>query len=76
MNATVDLTRLSRLRALTSSGAARSVRLAGRLSLGEVASVVGCSPSTVFRWERGERRPRGEAALRYLEVLEELMSRD
>lgn len=28
--------------------------------------------STILRWEKGETAPRGERALRYLEVLEEL----
>jgi hypothetical protein len=27
---------------------------------------------TIYRWENGQRRPHGEAALRYLTLLEEL----
>jgi DNA-binding transcriptional regulator YiaG len=65
---------LSRLRALTSSGAARSIRVAAGLSLPEVARVAGVGQSTIFRWERGQRRPRASAsALAYGRLLTELL---
>ena len=68
-----DLKRLTRARNFAESGAARSIRLAAGLSLREVASAAGVSVSTLWRWENQERRPRGEAAVRYSEILDELM---
>lgn len=77
-NAPVDTTQLvqvSRARQLSRSGAARSIRIAAGLSMSEVARAVGVEPSTILRWEAGERTPRGEAAARYAALLEELMTR-
>ncbi len=71
-----DLTKLANARAATRAGAARSLRLAAGLSLREVADEVGVAVSTLWRWEAHERRPRGKAAVRYAEVLEELAERD
>ncbi|MDQ3640970.1 MAG: helix-turn-helix domain-containing protein [Actinomycetota bacterium] len=69
-----EATKLSRARSLASSGAARTIRLANHLSLAEMARAAGIgSPVTVMRWERGERSPRGEAAIRYCELLDRLM---
>lgn len=66
---------LSRIRSLARSGSARTVRLAAGLSLAEIAATVGVTSSAVFRWENGERAPHGDAALRYGELLEALMTR-
>lgn len=66
------LVELARVRALAKSGEARRLRLEAALSLGEIASAVGVSTSTVYRWEAGERQPRGDGAVRYLEALEAL----
>ena len=65
--------KLSKVRSLTDSGAARSIRLAARLSLQEVAEAVGAHVTTVYRWEVGQRRPHGDAAVRYGEFLLELL---
>jgi DNA-binding transcriptional regulator YiaG len=73
MKDATDLTAVSKARSLASTGAARSIRLAAGLSLREIAADLGVSPSTVLRWERGERRPRTQAAARYGHRLEELM---
>jgi len=67
--------RLTRVRELTRSGIARSLRLGAGLSVGEVARDIGRSVTCVFLWETGQRRPTGEAALRYLELLEGLIQR-
>jgi transcriptional regulator with XRE-family HTH domain len=67
--------RLANLRDACRSGAARMVRLSAGLSLNEVGQEVGASISTVYRWENGERAPRGNAALRYAKLLEELTER-
>ena len=71
----IDVTKLAAVRALAASGAARSIRLGARLSLSEVANQIGVSTSTVFRWEQGQRHPRGQAALRYGLLLAKLMGR-
>lgn len=68
----VDLTRT---RDLARSGSARAIRLAAGLSLNEVGTAVGVAESTVFRWERGERAPHGEPALRYGALLDALIRR-
>jgi DNA-binding transcriptional regulator YiaG len=68
-----EVASLARVRALCSSGAARSIRVAAGMSLGELGRGLGVSPSTVLRWERGDRRPRGDAGLRYGALLDQLL---
>lgn len=63
---------LSRVRRLAVTGAARALRENAGLSLSEVALDSGVHKTTISRWERGLRRPRGEAAARYLRVLDEM----
>jgi len=69
---TETLRALTRVRGLAKSGEARRIREASSLSLSEVAAAVGVGVSTLARWELGDRRPQGEAALRYLGILDEL----
>jgi DNA-binding transcriptional regulator YiaG len=69
-----ELVRLTRVRALATSGTARAIRIAAGLSLPLVAEAIGCGVSTVWRWEQGQRVPRGEPALRYGALLEELVA--
>lgn len=64
--------RLAGVRAAAASGEARRLREAARLSIGEVAKACGVDQSTVWRWERGTRRPRGESALRYADLIDSL----
>ena len=64
--------RLARLRTLMSTGAAKSIRLAAGVSLPEVARDVGVSHSTIYRWENNLNVPKGDPALQYAEVLDEL----
>lgn len=64
--------RLQTVRALTTSGKARDIREAAHLTLAEIGRSVGVHYSTVARWEAGERLPRGDAALRYVSLLERL----
>lgn len=66
--------RLTEARALVASGEARRIRLAAGLSLLEVGAPVGVDPSTIGRWERRERMPRGRAAIRYAQVLRRLQA--
>jgi DNA-binding transcriptional regulator YiaG len=63
---------LALVRAMTESGEAREIRQRARVSLTEMAGAVGVAPATVARWEVADRRPRGDAALRYLRVLQSL----
>jgi DNA-binding transcriptional regulator YiaG len=72
MNRLMDALRLTRLRRLVESGAARAIRESAGLSYSEAGSGAKVDRITIYRWEHGQRRPHGEAALRYLELLEEL----
>lgn len=67
-----ELDALTRVRRLASSGAARAIRIGAGASIREVAAVVGVSPATVHRWERGSRAPRGEKGIAYGRALDEL----
>jgi predicted transcriptional regulator len=69
------LSDLVRVRELVRSGAARSARIASGLSLGELANAAGVAVSTISRYERGQRIPRGDPALRYGAVILSLMGR-
>ncbi len=60
------------LRALVATGEARNLRLRSRLTLREGADAVGVRISTIWRWERGERFPRGDDVSRYLGLLRRL----
>ncbi|WP_443041630.1 helix-turn-helix domain-containing protein [Streptomyces sp. B21-083] len=64
--------RLAEVRAVVASGEAEQLRTVARLSIGEVARACGVDQSTVWRWERGTRRPRGEAALLYGQLIDRL----
>lgn len=67
--ATSSLAHLTQIRNLAEAGVTREFRIALGLSLPELAAAVHVSPSTIYRWEVGERRPRGRAALRYRAAL-------
>ena len=68
-----DVVRLAQVRAMLQSGKAKTIRETARLSLTEVADAVGVAVSTLWRWENNERLPKGEAAIRYFDVLDELV---
>lgn len=63
---------IARVRAMLRSGRAREIREHAGLSVPEVADALNLNPSTVARWERGERVPRGSSAIAYAELLREL----
>ncbi len=67
-----DVQRLVWVRGLCASGTARVLRQSAGLSLREMATPVGVSPTTVLRWEEGEARPTGRRALAYATMLERL----
>lgn len=66
----LDAVSLAVLREMCATGEARELRLAARLSLGEVAQAIDAGhATTILRWETGERSPHGPVALRYLSLL-------
>jgi len=69
LRALTSVERLVEARSLLASGEARRVRLAAGLSLEKMAVQVGVSVSAIYRWERGDRVPRGRAATEYAALL-------
>ncbi len=63
---------LAQARRYAATGRGRAVREAHSLSLQDLSRGVGTSVASLSRWERGQRQPRGEAALRYAALLAEL----
>jgi len=53
-------------------GTGARVRKAANLSQYEVAKVIGRSNVCVHRWEKGEHQPHGEAALRWVALIDAL----
>ena len=64
-----QLTALMDIREMAKSGRAREIRRAAGLSVHELGAAVGVAGATVARWEVGDRRPHGDAALRYASVI-------
>jgi DNA-binding transcriptional regulator YiaG len=64
--------KLVEARRLAASGDGKSIREAAGLSLHEVADPIGLSISALFRWEAGQRIPRGERAVAWAEFLGQL----
>jgi len=62
-------------RRFIASGEARQLREALNLSLMDVAPTLLADPSAIGRWERGERIPRGPAAIKYVRLLKRLSAR-
>lgn len=67
-----EIPTLVAVRALARSGRARQLRESAGLSLQEIADVVGVTQASISRWELGQRKPRGEAAVRYGRLLQTL----
>ncbi|MFJ6235081.1 helix-turn-helix domain-containing protein [Streptomyces griseus] len=63
------------VRATVASGEARRLRVAAHLSISEMAKGCNVDQSTVWRWEKGLRTPRGSGALRYGALLDSLRNR-
>lgn len=55
-------------------GELAAIRRRAHLARADVAGSVGVHHSTVYRWERGLRTPRGAVALRYARLLQALES--
>ena len=69
---TPDLPLLIEARDATRSGRGERLRVAAGLSQGEMAAAIGVTPACISRWEAGDRRPRGAAAVAYAQLLREL----
>jgi transcriptional regulator with XRE-family HTH domain len=65
-----ELELLERARRDCITGRARKLRKAAGVSLSEVADALDVSPTAITRWESGQRRPRGGAAVLYAKLLE------
>ncbi|MFJ9474737.1 helix-turn-helix domain-containing protein [Streptomyces mirabilis] len=72
------LHRVSEVRRMLASGQARERRLSLRMSVREVATVLGMTPGSLSRWESGQVQPRSVAALKLADILgiAEASSRD
>lgn len=68
---TKELQRVSRVRRLA-PGEARAIRERSRLSLRDLAAVIGVNASSLYRWELGQSAPRPNVALKWAHVLETL----
>ncbi len=73
---TQAILRLAAARAHAANGTGRVIRQRHRLTMIEVAESIGVGEDLLSRWERGERRPRGEGALRWVDLLAELQRVD
>ncbi len=71
----MDLAKIADARDFGASGAARLVRLTSGISLREMGRAVGVDAATILKWERGEHRPRGAAAIRWTDELTRLAER-
>ncbi len=70
-----ELLMLASARTLAATGEGRRCRIAAGLSLREVASAIGASPTTVWRWEMAERSPRGSSAVAWASLVRALKKR-
>lgn len=70
-----DVLMLATARTLANSGDALRTRQEAGLSLREVGDAIGASPTTVWRWERGQRSPRGAAAVEWARLMGQLKRR-
>jgi DNA-binding transcriptional regulator YiaG len=53
---------------------ARAIRIRAGITEAQMAQALNVSQSTISRWEGGSRQPRGQAAVRWVQILNELDS--
>lgn len=63
---------LNAARTYAATGTGRAIRQAAGLSMSEVAEALGVTESTIWRWEQGKHRPRGEPAREWARLLNRL----
>jgi len=64
-----DLSVIAWARLMAESGRGRRARLRAGIGLVEAAETLGVHPSTLWRWEQGDRHPRRREALAYAALL-------
>ena len=69
-----DVQTVAVVRRLAADGTARQIREEAKLSLHDLATAVGVADSTLCRWEKGQRSPRGELAVRWAGELATLVA--
>lgn len=67
-----DAVEIAKARDLIRTGLGRTIRERAGLSQSELARALGVDNGTVNKWESRQRRPRGEAAQRYAQLMSEL----
>lgn len=67
-----DFELLAEARYLAATGEARRIRHAVGATVTEIAEQVGRTHATVSRWENGLRTPRGDAGVKYGELLRKM----
>lgn len=69
---TEDLRLIVKATTLARSGTAKSLRRQAGLTVEAVAREIDVDASTVSRWEGGSRTPRGENAIKWAKLLDQL----
>ncbi len=54
------------------NGSGRRIREQANMRQQEMARRIGITSTGLYRWERGQRRPRGDAAVRWVQQLSRL----
>jgi DNA-binding transcriptional regulator YiaG len=66
---------LAEARRFSATGEGRRLRLAARLSEGDVGRAIGTSHANVSRWENGDRQPSSEEGVRWGQFMRSLERR-
>jgi DNA-binding transcriptional regulator YiaG len=67
--------KLAEARRFSATGQGRRLRVAARLSEGDVGRAIGTSHANVSRWENGERQPSSEEGVRWGQFIRSLQRR-
>lgn len=67
-----DVVDVARARRMASSGEAKAIREEAGLSLSELAGGIPVVTTTLWKWETGRSRPRPDAAVRWIQILDDL----
>lgn len=69
---TEELLLLSEARQLAVSGRGRQIRETAGVSQSELSAAISTTVAGISKWESGQRRPTGAAAIRYARLMREL----